>query len=67
MKKVKRAMIRGNKLKAKKLLKNKPKYNLNHLVIERYPTFIDALRDLDDPLCLINLFSQFPTHKDLGV
>lgn len=37
MRKVKKALVRGNKLQAKKLLKNKPKYNLNHLVVERYP------------------------------
>lgn len=34
---------------------------------ERYPTFSDSLRDLDDPLCLINLFATFPSDKDLGV
>ena len=44
-----------------------PKYSLKHLIKERYPTFIDALRDLDDPLCLINLFSIFPTHRTFGI
>jgi len=44
-----------------------PKYSLKHLIKERYPTFIDALRDLDDPLCLINLFSIFPSHVSFGI
>jgi len=49
------------------LKNNIPKYSLKHLIKERYPTFIDALRDLDDPLCLINLFSIFPTHKSFEI
>ncbi|XP_063050394.1 pescadillo [Engraulis encrasicolus] len=38
---------------------NKPKYKLDHIVKERYPTFIDAVRDLDDSLCMCFLFSTF--------
>ncbi|EAR99283.1 pescadillo amine-terminal protein (macronuclear) [Tetrahymena thermophila SB210] len=67
MKKVMKLKAKGDKTRLRLLQKQKPTYSLNHLVKERYPTFIDALRDLDDPLCLVNLFASFPAHKALGV
>ncbi|KRX01530.1 BRCT domain [Pseudocohnilembus persalinus] len=67
IKKIKKAKVRGRELQAKKLTKNTPKYTLNHLVKERYPSFTDALRDLDDPLCLINLFAALHAHKEFGI
>ncbi|XP_036849403.2 pescadillo homolog isoform X1 [Manis javanica] len=45
---------------AERLKDNKPNYKLDHIVKERYPTFIDALRDLDDALSMCFLFSTFP-------
>ncbi|XP_066510628.1 pescadillo [Hoplias malabaricus] len=42
-----------------KLRDNKPAYKLDHIVKERYPTFVDALRDVDDALCMCFLFSTF--------
>ena len=67
MKKIKRAIARGEKLKARQLKAKSPNYQLDHLVKERYPTFADALNDLDDALSLISLFASFPTHKDLKI
>lgn len=34
---------------------------IDHIVKERYPTFIDAIKDLDDCLTLLFLFSTFPS------
>lgn len=48
-------------------LNNTPKYSMAPLIKDRYPTFVDALRDLDDALCLIALFAQLPQHLTLDI
>ena len=60
LKKLKRATEKGNEGAAERLKANKPKYTLDHIVKERYPTFVDAIRDLEDCLCLCFLYSTFP-------
>ncbi|GJQ83337.1 hypothetical protein Trydic_g18122 [Trypoxylus dichotomus] len=45
----------------RRYLENHPTLKLDHIVKERYPTFIDAIRDLDDCLTLCFLFSTFPS------
>lgn len=65
-KKVKKARAKKNADLAERLESRRPSYSLDHLVKERYPSFIDALRDMDDPLTMLHLFAVLPadsTHK----
>lgn len=60
MRKLRKAIGKEDDYTAKRLEDNKPVYTLDHIVKERYPTFIDALRDLDDCLSLSGLFATLP-------
>lgn len=61
-KKIARALGRNEVQDAVRLEKNAmPKIKLDHIVRERYPTFVDALRDLDDALSLLFLFANLPS------
>ncbi|XP_030759375.1 pescadillo homolog [Sitophilus oryzae] len=60
-KKVGRARALKDFENLKRYLNSHPTLKLDHIVKERYPTFIDALRDLDDCLTLCFLFSTFPS------
>ena len=68
-KKISKALGRGDSHNAQRLERNasrpgetgKTKYTLDHVIRERYPTFIDALRDLDDCLSMLFLFANLPS------
>jgi pescadillo protein len=61
-KKIGRALGRGEVGDAARLEKTHiPKIKLDHIIKERYPTFVDALRDLDDALSMLFLFANLPS------
>ena len=68
-KKISKALGRGDAHDAQRLERNanrpeksgRTKYTLDHVIRERYPTFIDALRDLDDCLSMLFLFANLPS------
>lgn len=64
--KLSRALVRGEVDDAKRLDANRPRYKLDGLIKERYPTFVDALRDLDDPLSMLFLFAIMPATDKIS-
>ena len=62
---VKRADGRGQRGEVDRLWSERPTYSLDHLVRERYPSFGDAVRDLDDALCTIYLFAALPAQRSV--
>lgn len=67
LKKHKKLLGRREVKLAEKHMKKTPKYSLAPVIKDRYPTFVDALADLDDALCLVSLFAQFPQHLTLEI
>ena len=65
-KKIGRALGRGEAGDAARLERNlMPKIKLDHIIKERYPTFTDALRDLDDALSMLFLFANLPSSDHI--
>eukprot|EP01134_Creolimax_fragrantissima_P001577 CFRG1577T1 len=60
VKRVNKAIGKRDDDTAERLDEQKPQYTVDHLVKERYPAFVDALRDLDDALCMLFLFRVMP-------
>ena len=55
--------VRHEKARANSLKKTRPDFSFDHMVKERYPTFVEALRDLDDALCMVFLFATLPVNR----
>ena len=66
-KKVTKARGRRERDQLRQLAISAPKTRLDHVVLERYPTFNDALKELDDPLCVVGLFAQMPANNKFGI
>ena len=65
-KKISKALGRNEVSEASRLEKNlTPKLRLDHIIKERYPTFVDALRDLDDALSMLYLFANLPSTTEV--
>ena len=69
LKKIRRACGRHEKAQAKRLDARRPVYKLDHLVRERYPTFVDALRDLDGVVLAVShrAYLEMDVERLLGV
>jgi len=67
MKKIRKAAGRRQYGEARRRDDMKPMFKLDHLVKERYPRFIDALRDMDDALCMVHLFAALPSQGRVTV
>lgn len=66
-KKVVKARAKRQRDVLRSLAASAPKARLDHIVLERYPAFADALRELDDPLCIVAMFAHLPANHKCGI
>ncbi|MCH82000.1 pescadillo-like protein [Trifolium medium] len=56
-------MGKKNRERANSLQEKTPKPNIDRIIRERYPTFVDALGELNDCLTMVHLFAALPALK----
>eukprot|EP00211_Chloroparvula_japonica_P007768 CAMPEP_0119122900 /NCGR_PEP_ID=MMETSP1310-20130426/3019_1 /TAXON_ID=464262 /ORGANISM="Genus nov. species nov., Strain RCC2339" /LENGTH=334 /DNA_ID=CAMNT_0007112627 /DNA_START=86 /DNA_END=1087 /DNA_ORIENTATION=+ len=61
--KITKAQHKKENSKVKTLVANKPKYRLDHVILQRYPTFEAAVEELDDALNMVFLFGAMAQNK----
>jgi len=64
LKKIKNSKGRRDKEDLARRIKSAPKMKLDHIVKERYPTFEEALRGLDDALSLIAVYAKMMVAEE---
>ncbi|KAG9510855.1 Pescadillo-like protein, partial [Fragariocoptes setiger] len=64
MKRLSRAKGRHDLEQFNRVRDNRPDYQLDEIVKERYPKFVDALRDCDDALSMCFLYAMFAKGRD---
>ena len=60
LKRLKKASAKKQQPTFERLQAARPVLKIDHIIKERYPSFTDAVRDLDDPLCMVALFAMMP-------
>ncbi|GKV07777.1 hypothetical protein SLEP1_g19499 [Rubroshorea leprosula] len=66
-KKIKKAKAKKNEELARSLKSREPHVKMDKFIRDRYPTFIDAIRDLDDALSMVHLFAALPAIDRLKI
>lgn len=64
-KKLRSANHKRDGTKIAQIRRSKPIYDLQQNVLERYPTFVDAVKDLADPLGMIFMMSSIKVYKPI--
>ncbi|XP_065870613.1 pescadillo homolog [Euphorbia lathyris] len=66
-KKIKKALAKKDKDQAARLETRQPTPSFDRVILQRYPKFVDALRDLDDCLTMVHLFAVLPAMERLKI
>lgn len=62
LKRMKRLKARNDIQALDAVREHRPFYQLGHIVKERYPSFVEAIRDLDDCLSMLFMYARFASN-----